>query len=229
MSPRVVGLSPEEIVWGNLGITWKTMTIRNYISLVIVAALIIFWSIPVAVVGSISQISYLTKVVPFLSFINKCPKVILGVITSLLPVIMLSILMSLVPVFMRLLGKFAGLPTLSLIELRTHESYFWFQLIQVFLVTTLTSAASAAVPQIIQNPGSVTSLLAENLPLASNFYIAYFILQGLLFSSGQLLNIVGLILFNALSKILDKTPRKMYNRWSSLSTVGWGNVFPVIE
>jgi hypothetical protein len=93
----------------------------------------------------------------------------------------------------------------------------------------MTSAASAAVPQIIKDPGSITSLLAKNLPLASNFYISYFILQGLVFSSGQLVQIVGLILFNVLSKVLDKTPRKMYTRWSSLSSVGWGTVFPVLE
>lgn len=229
MAPRVVGLSPEEVVWSNLGITWRTRTIRNIFSLAFVVVLIVFWSIPVAVVGSISQISYLTQVAPFLSFINDCPDVILGVITNLLPVIMLSILMSLVPVIMRFMGRVAGKPTLSLIELRCHESYFWFQIIQVFLVTTMTSAASAAVPQIIENPGSVTTLLAQNLPLASNFYISYFILQGLLLSSGQLLRIVGLIIFNALSKILDKTPRKMYNRWSSLSSISWGSVFPLIE
>ncbi|KAK5380624.1 phosphate metabolism protein 7 [Exophiala xenobiotica] len=229
MSPRVVGLSPEEIVWSNLGITWKTRTIRNIISLAFVTALIIFWSIPVAVVGSISQISYLTEVAPFLDFINDCPKVILGVITNLLPTIMLSILISLVPVILRFMGKVAGKPTLSLIELRCHESFFWFQIVQVFLVTTMTSAASAAVPQVIKNPGSITSILAKNLPLASNFYISYFILQGLVFSSGQLLQIVGLILFNVMSRVLDKTPRKMYNRWSSLSSVGWGSVFPIME
>ena len=186
-------------------------------------------SIPVALVGSISQISYLTKVLPWLSFINNCPTVILGVITNLLPVVMLSVLMSLVPVIMKYMGKISGKPTLSLIELFTHESFFWFQVIQVFLVTTMTSAASAAVPEIIKDPTSITSLLAENLPLASNFYISYFILQGLVFSSGQLLQIVGLILYKALSKILDKTPRKMYNRWSTLSSVGWGTVFPLIE
>lgn len=229
MAPRVVGLSPEEVIWSNLGITWRTRTIRNILSIAFVVAMIIFWSIPVAFVGSISQISYLTQVAPFLDFINSCPQVILGVITNLLPVIMLSILMSLVPVVMRFMGKVAGKPTLSLVELRCQESFFWFQIIQVFLVTTLTSAASAAVPQIIDNPGSLTTLLAQNLPLASNFYISYFILQGLMFSSGELLRIAGLIIFNALSRVLDKTPRKMYNRWSSLSSIGWGSVFPLIE
>lgn len=43
MSPRVVGLSPEEVVWPNLGITWKTRTVRNIISLAVVVVLIIFW------------------------------------------------------------------------------------------------------------------------------------------------------------------------------------------
>jgi hypothetical protein len=229
MAPRVVGLSPEEVVWSNMGITWRTRTIRNILSIAFVVVLIIFWSIPVAFVGSISQITYLTQVLPWLSFINDCPKVILGLITNLLPVIMLSILMSLVPPIMRFMGKAAGKPTLSLVELRCHESYFWFQLIQVFLVTTMSAGAAAAVPEIIDNPESVTTLLAQSLPKASNFYISYFILQGLVFSSGQLLRIAGLIIYNALSKILDKTPRKMYNRWSSLSSVGWGSVFPLIE
>ncbi|KIV93563.1 hypothetical protein PV10_04769 [Exophiala mesophila] len=229
MAPRIVGLSPEDVIWSNLGITWKTQTLRNFGSLAFITALVIFWSIPVAFVGSVSQISYLTRVAPFLSFINNCPDVILGVITNLLPVIMLSLLMSLVPAIMRFMGKVAGKATLSMVELRCHESFFWFQVIQVFLVTTLTSAASAAVPQVIRDPGSITTLLAQNLPLASNFYISYFILQGLIFSSGELLRIVGLIVFTALSTILDNTPRKMYNRWSGLESIGWGSVFPIIE
>lgn len=186
-------------------------------------------SIPVAFVGAVSNINYLTTVAPFLSFINKCPKVILGVITGLLPTIMLAVLMALLPIYLRFMAKMAGLPTYSAIELRTQAFYFWFQVIQVFIVTTLTSAASAAVPTIIKNPGSVTSLLAENLPKASNFYIDYFILQGLTFSSGALLQIVGLIVYKILSKILGSTPRKQYARWATLSDVGWGTVYPILR
>lgn len=244
MNPRVIGATPDEIIWKNLAITWRTRVIRNILTIGAVVVTIIFWyvcclvenrtvsnfyrSIPVAVVGAISQIKFLTEVVPFLSFINNCPPVILGLITNLLPTIMLAILMAMLPIYLRFMAKMAGLPTMSMVELRTQTSYFWFQLIQVFLVTTLTSAASAAVPQIINNPTSVTSLLAENLPLASNFYISYFILQGLTFSSGALLQLIGLILVKVLGKILDKTPRKMYRRWSTLTGLGWGTVFPVM-
>jgi len=186
-------------------------------------------SIPVAFVGALSQISYLEEKLPWLSFINNCPKVILGVITNLLPVILLAVLMALLPIYLRFLGQVRGLPIQSMIELWTQESFFWFQVVQVFLVTTMTSAASAAVPQILRNPGSLTTVLAQNIPLASNFYISYFILQGLTFASGALLQIVGLILAKVLGKILDKTPRKMYSRWATLSSLGWGTVFPVLE
>lgn len=229
MSERVVGARPEEVVWSNLSITWKTRSVRNILSITFVTLTIIFWSIPVAVVGSISNITALTDRVTFLRFILKCPPVLLGVITGLLPSVMLAVLMALLPPYLRFLGKFAGKATLSLIELRLHESYFWFQVLQVFLITTLTSAASSAVTSIISNPGSAPQLLATNLPLASNFYISYIILQGLTFASGALLQIAGLILFKVLGKILDSTPRKMYNRWMNLSSLGWGTIFPIIE
>ena len=226
MCPRVVGMVPEEVIWSNLGITWKTLSGRNIASLSAAVALIIFWSIPVAVVGSISQITYLTQVLPWLKWILDIPSVLLGVVTNLLPSVMLAILVSLVPPFFRLMGRLAGKPTLSSVELRCHESFFWFQVIQVFLVTTMTSAASSAVPTILSNPGSIPNLLATSLPRASNFYVSYIILQGLTFAASTLVQITGLILFKLLGKFLDVTPRKMYNRWIDLSSLGWGTVFP---
>merc|ERR1711939_505793 len=166
------------------------------------------------------------RIAPFLSFINSIPEVILGVVTSLLPSVMLAILVSLVPVFFRMMGKLAGKPTLSAVELRCHESFFWFQVLQVFLVTTMASAASSAVPTIMESPGEIPNLLASSIPLASNFYVSYIILQGLTFAAGTLVQLSGLVLFYVLGKLLDSTPRKMYNRWYDLSGLGWGTVYP---
>lgn len=142
---------------------------------------------------------------------------------------MLAILVSLVPVFFRLMGKLAGKPTLSAVELRCHESFFWFQVLQVFLVTTMTSAASSAVPTIIKNPTGIPNLLASSIPKASNFYVSYIILQGLTFAAGTLVQLSGLVLFYILGRLLDSTPRKMYNRWYNLAGLGWGTVYPFQE
>ncbi|MCJ1314235.1 hypothetical protein MMC25_007915 [Agyrium rufum] len=227
MSPRFIGVNPEEVIWKNLKIKWWERIIRNIATISFVCALVIFWSIPVAVVGAISNITYLTQKLPWLGFINKAPTVILGLITGLLPSVALAVLMALLPIILRLMAKIGGMPSLARVELRTQNFYFSFQVVQVFLVTTLSSAAAASVQKIIDNPASALNILATQLPLASNFYISFFILQGLTLSSGAVLQIVGLILFRVLGKILDKTPRKMYKRWISLSGLGWGTVFPV--
>ncbi|KAG8527415.1 uncharacterized protein KY384_007567 [Bacidia gigantensis] len=238
MSPRFIGVSPEEIIWKNLTINWASRIVRNILTTCFVSALIIFWAIPVAFVGAISNIKALSQgdntvtppkppLLPWLSFINKIPPSILGVIQGLLPSVLLAVLMALLPIILRLMAKLSGKPSLSSIELRVQNSYFLFQVIQVFLVTTITSSASAAVVSIISKPADALTLLSGDLPKASNFYISYFILQGLAISSGALLQLVGVILFKILGKFLDTTPRKMYKRFVTLSGLGWGTVFPV--
>lgn len=100
-------------------------------------------------------------------------------------------------------------------------------MVQVFLIMTLTSSAAATAYTIAHNPGSVTSLLASNLPKSSNFYIAYFIVQGLTIASGVISQVVGFVIFNLMYKFLAGTPRAMYNKWTNLSAISWGSTMPV--
>lgn len=227
MSPRFIGVNPDEVIWQNLKINWASRVVRNIVTIAFVILLIVFWSIPVGFVGILSNIKSLIALAPFLSFLNSIPPTIFGVVQGLLPAVLLAVLMALLPIILRLAAKIGGAPSLSAVELRTQNFYFGFQVVQVFLITTLTSAASASVTSILCKPGDAPNLLATNLPKASNFYISYFVLQGLTISSGAILGIVGLILFRVLSKFLDSTPRKMYKRWSTLSALGWGTVFPI--
>ncbi|PWY79254.1 DUF221-domain-containing protein [Aspergillus heteromorphus CBS 117.55] len=227
MSPRYIGLEPTQVIWSNLRIKWWERLIRYSATIAFVVALIIFWAIPTAVVGSISNINYLTDKVHFLRFIEDVPSWILGIITSFLPTVLMSVLMALLPIILRLMAKLGGAPSLAAVELTTQNFYFTFQVVQVFLVVTLASSASSVVTKIISKPTDAASLLADNIPTASNFYISYIILQGLSFSAGALLQISGLILGKVLGRILDNTPRKMYSRWSNLSGLGWGTVYPV--
>lgn len=101
MNPRVIGATPDEIIWKNLKFKKAQWKLRKFATTTFIVLMILFWSIPVAVVGAISNINYLTNLVPFLSFINKIPHVILGVVTGLLPSVMLSVLMALVPIICR--------------------------------------------------------------------------------------------------------------------------------
>ncbi|KAF3767576.1 DUF221-domain-containing protein [Cryphonectria parasitica EP155] len=227
MSPRYIGITPQDVVWKSLTIPWWQKVIRRYAVVAFITALVIFWAVPVAVVGAISNVSYLEQRFSWLSFLNKVPSVIMGVITALLPSVALSILMSLVPVIMRLCAKLSGEPSYTRVELFTQNAYFVFQVVQVFLVTTVTSSASAVVNEIISTPQDATSILASNLPKASNFYISYFIVQGLSVAASVISQAVGFVIFTLLYKFLTGTPRGLYKKWASLSAISWGSTLPV--
>ena len=101
MSPRFIGIRPEEIIWKNLKIRWWSRVLRTMLTTAFVVALIVFWAIPVAVVGAISNINYLTDKVHFLRFVNHIPQVILGLVTGFLPAVLLAVLMALLPIILR--------------------------------------------------------------------------------------------------------------------------------
>ncbi|KAF2648636.1 DUF221-domain-containing protein [Lophiostoma macrostomum CBS 122681] len=227
IAARQLGVLPQEVVWNNLRIGVAEHWVRWLLATAFISVMIIFWAIPVAFVGAVSQINYLTQRFTWLEWINSIPTVILGVITGLLPTIMLAVLMALVPIICRLLAKLAGWVTYSQVELQTQSWYFAFQVIQVFLVTTCAGAVTTVIDQVLKNPGSVLTLLSENLPKASNFYINYFVLFGLSACAGSLLNIGGFVTVVLLGRILPgKTPRKIFQKLTKLSAPMWGSEFP---
>ncbi|KXX72840.1 Uncharacterized protein RSN1 [Madurella mycetomatis] len=226
MTPKYVGIRPDEVIWKSLAMPWWQKVIRRYAVVGFITAMIIFWAVPVAFVGLVSNVTYLAGI-EWLRWLKEIPPVIMGVITGLLPSVALSILMSLVPIVMRLCARLAGEPTVSRVELFTQNAYFAFQVIQVFLVTTVASSATAVVRQLIDSPTSAPAILASNLPKSSNFYISYFIVQGLTIATSVLTQVVGFVIFTLLYKFLANTPRALYTKWSHLSAISWGSTLPV--
>lgn len=246
MSPRHIGMKPDEIVWSSLRMQWFERIVRGFLMRTAIATAILFWSIPSAFVGVISNIKFLAETFPFLSWIVQLPDAVTGIVSGLLPALALSFLMAIVPWILRgeptplicivsifLLTKLctgcarlAGVPSLSLIELFVQHAYFAFQVVQVFLVTTLTSAASAAFTQVLKDPLSAKDLLAENLPKASNFYISYILIQCLAVGAASLVRAFDVVRHHILAKSFDN-PRGLFRIWHRDRPIHWGAVFPV--
>lgn len=106
MAPRFIGISPQEVVWGALNLSWWQRIVRKFAVQGGLAALVIFWSFPAAIVGTISNITYLCNLIPFLGFILELPDLIKGAIEGLLPSAALVLLMSLVPIICRSMSPF---------------------------------------------------------------------------------------------------------------------------
>lgn len=119
----------------------------------------------------------------------------------------------------------AGITTESRIELFVHNAYFIFQVVQVFLITTVASAASGVLQNIIKNPMLARDLLSANLPKASNFYISYFILQGLAMSATRIVHLGGIFRHVLMANVGG--PRLIARRYHNLRKIHWGSVYPV--
>ncbi|CAN8100742.1 unnamed protein product [Discula destructiva] len=222
---RLIGVVPSEVNWRNLAMPQAERLSKKSLATVFIALLIIFWSIPTAIVGSISNVNYLATF-QWLHWIKDLPTPLLGLLTGFVPPLLTSLLASYVPIIMRSIAKASGEATSVSAELQVQAWYYAFQIIQVFLVTALSSSATAFIPKIINEPHHVPQLLADNIPKSSNFYLTYFILQGLASSVKAVMNWSDLFEYLFYEMFIYKTPRDKYNQYTSLKSIGWGKVYP---
>jgi hypothetical protein len=97
LNPRYAGVLPGEVIWDNLTLPPARRISQGGVATALVVALIIFWFIPVAFVGAVSNVSYLAKRYEWLSFLNKLPNWIMGLLTGLVPPLLTSLLSKYVP------------------------------------------------------------------------------------------------------------------------------------
>jgi len=101
MQPSAIGIGPDEVIWNNLRISKSEKVVRSIVANTTITILILFWSIPVGLVGALTDIESLADSIPILSFVKDLPQPVLGVITGLLPTLLISALLALVPMICR--------------------------------------------------------------------------------------------------------------------------------
>ncbi|EMC91447.1 hypothetical protein BAUCODRAFT_57233, partial [Baudoinia panamericana UAMH 10762] len=223
---RYLAVQPKEVLWTNLAKPVTERMSKASLALVFIIVFTIFFSIPVGLIGTLSNVKNLADKYSWLSWIKNLPPVLLGLLTGLLPPILVSSFVSYVPKLFRHIAKLSGEPTIPQAELKAQAWYFVFQVFQIFLVTTTASGAAAVTQQIAQNPASATELLAESLPKASNFYITYFILQGTASAASNLLNYSDLFEYLFYEYYWDKTPREKFNTFAQMKGTPWCSWYP---
>ncbi|THU93637.1 DUF221-domain-containing protein [Dendrothele bispora CBS 962.96] len=228
MSGKHIGVSPSDVIWGNLGLNEYEMKVRWVISWGATAALIIFWAIPVSFVGIVSNIHTVCTTASWLNWLCNLPPVVIGIISGILPPVLLAVLMMLLPIVLRLLASFEGIPKRSGVELSLMDRFFLFQVVHSFIVLTLSSGIVASLQDLLNSPASIPSTLARNLPQASTFFLTYVILQGLSGAAGGFLQIVPLVIYYVKLYLLGSTPRSVWGIKYGARSVAWGTLFPGI-
>lgn len=85
----------------------------------------------------------------------------------------------------------------------------------------------AVIQKLSENPTAAASILAENLPKASNFFFSYLVLQAFAQSGGALMQIGSLVVHYLLAPLVDTTARQKWQRQVALPEMKWGTFFPI--
>ncbi|KAK4126149.1 DUF221-domain-containing protein [Parathielavia appendiculata] len=229
MAPRMVEISPDDVIWDNMAMSWWGEWARRAIVFVIVSGMVILWAFPVAWTASLAQIDALVENYSWLRFLveNKIVENAIKAIAGVLPALVLTLILALVPVLFGFLAVFQGCKTGSQKSETVQVYYFTFLFVQVFLVVSIASGTFQTLASLSKDVTSTPNVLAENLPKAANYFFAYMILQALSTSSGTLLQIGTLFVWYVWARMVDNTARAKWTRNTQLPTVSWGSFFPV--
>lgn len=235
MSPRIIEISPRDVVWDNMALSWWQEWGRTGAVVGFIVGMVLLWAIPVAFTASLSQLDELIAGNDWLKWLNSSDAIrqIAEAVAGVLPAALLALMLILVPMILDFFAGFRGAKTGAQRAEFVQVFYFLFLFVQVFLIVSIASFFAASIDKLVQNLeelNSVTAvldLLATNLPKAANYFFSYMILQALSTSSGSLLQIGTLFVWFILARIMDSTARNKWTRNTRLNNVNWGTFFPV--
>lgn len=131
MAPRVVEISPDDVLWDNMSIKWWERYVRFGIVVAVSVGLIILYAVPVSFTALLSNITVLASQIKWLAWLDGFPSTAKSIIQGVLPPLLLQLILILIPIIYRLLVNFQGVPTGNARELGVQSWYFAFLFIQV--------------------------------------------------------------------------------------------------
>ncbi|VUC36580.1 unnamed protein product [Clonostachys rosea] len=225
---RHLGIRPNDILWQSLRIGWRERIIRTSFVYGLIAAAIILWSFPTAVIGVVSNVELLSENLPFLYWIRQMPPRLLQFLQGFVPALALTLWIAVVPALLRFCAVQAGAISLGTVELFTQNTYFAFLVVQVFLITSFSSTVFAVLPEILRELLKIPDILANSIPRASDFFFSFILIQCLADGASSVFPIVDLCRHQFLGR-KSRTPRMQYRVWRRMRRVHWGTIFPRIS
>lgn len=113
MAPRVVEISPNDVIWENMSMSWWMQWMRVFLACAAVVGMVILWGFPVAFSASLSEIDTLIASYNWLSFLktNDAVYKFVKLAAGVLPQAFLAIILALVPIVLNLVAQFQGVKT----------------------------------------------------------------------------------------------------------------------
>lgn len=215
----------DDVKWENIGVSYRRRNVWIFVSALISALIVLFWTIPTAFVASLASAESLRRNLPFLNkAIQKYP--VLGDILKQIAPLALVLLSALAPVVFSFLSMREGHPSNTEVRASLFTKLAYFQLIQIFFVTVVVGTVFDSLAEIIDQPKVLIAMLGQNMPQQSIFFITYVIVLTGLGLVLELLRVVPVLLslmFRMCAPNLTRRERE--TTWYGLSPISRAEAF----
>jgi calcium permeable stress-gated cation channel len=226
MVATYLGTQPGSLKWENLGVTGFQVRLRHTLSDTLIIFLTLIWAIPIALTGVLSQVAYLSQVTVRGAWVVHLPTSVLALLQGVLPQVTLTVLMAVFPFLLKIMINLRRLPSKVMDEGALQSRYFAFLFLHQFLTVSISSSAIAILAGFLNRTESIPTVLATNIPKASNYFLSYIPLEALYCSSMDCLQPLAFLGFLK-GRLTDNTAREKFSRRNSISLVQWGLVYPL--
>ena len=201
-----------------------TQTRHGIIDLLIVI-LIILWTIPIGAGGFAARLSSLLYLLNGSTL--HLPVGLIGAVQGVLPPLAAYLAMTSMLLVLRLLIRFKHHVTAIETEKSMQKFYFWFLFTQLF---GTTSVLSGLIPALVNVAGKgilqLPRILAQNLPLASNYYLSFIAMD----TASQAVSMLARVptLFSFYTSNRFETPKDQIDALYGLhSQLRWGELYSI--
>ncbi|ORX83949.1 DUF221-domain-containing protein [Anaeromyces robustus] len=207
---------PRDLYWKNISDTLAHPYVKLLRSVGIIVALVLLimlWTIPVAFISSLISVDTIYKYFPSIArLVESLGPSMTNTARNIIPITVVSIWLSFLPDILQKFSILQGIETFSWIEQSLLSKYFFYQLFNIMLIFTVVGTIFNTITDILNDPKSIMTILAEQFPKVSPFFMNYVILQGFLCLQIQLIN-PGSFLLNFILRFFKfcKTPREFSN------------------
>lgn len=163
---------PRDILWENIYVSKGATRTRSILGEFLVILLISFYSVPVILVSLLVSESALISSSPRLAQLDQATALFSSAIAMVQPLCIVGLQQLLPPIFMGI-SRIEGLVSFSDVQMRAFSRYFLFQVLNVFLVTTIAGSIFDTIGIIVENPEAAFEMLGNSLPRMSSFFITF--------------------------------------------------------
>ena len=241
---------PRDIFWRNVGLPHRARRTGILAAVTASVVLCFFWSIPVAFISSLTEVNSLKESLPTVEKWIEEYVWLETILAQIAPMLLLFLNEVILPAVLKYFATWEGHISSAMLEaslftklscymvslfggidvgrqrfLLLHLSPFTFlalipQIIQTFFVSALSGSLAAELTNILEDPGSVLTLLANSLPAQSSYFIQIALAQTFFLQALETLRIypLGLALLRRYigPRLTAKERRRSYGWLASL-------------